>query len=82
MAALGTDEFPAFFTRSSGCAAPLRVDSIEQAAALIRTGLGLNLGSGTLIGELAAGRGPRFRRVGSDCISRVACCDRSAGYGD
>ena len=52
MAAFGTDEFPAFFTRSSGCAAPMRVDGAEQAAALIRTGLGLGLGSGTLIGAL------------------------------
>ena len=32
------DEFPAFFTRASGCAAPARVDTPRQAAALIKAG--------------------------------------------
>ena len=47
--ALGTDEFPAFFTRSSGCASPLRVDSTEQVASLLHAGAKLGLGSGTLV---------------------------------
>lgn len=30
VAAYGTDEFPAFFTRTSGCRAPCRVDTPEE----------------------------------------------------
>lgn len=30
VAALGVDEFPAFFTRKSGCRAPSRVDTPQQ----------------------------------------------------
>jgi len=30
VAALGCDEFPAFFSRTSGCRAPSRVDTPEQ----------------------------------------------------
>mmetsp|Transcript_27796 Transcript_27796/g.44573 ORF Transcript_27796/g.44573 Transcript_27796/m.44573 type:complete len:378 (-) Transcript_27796:1780-2913(-) len=40
----GVDEFPAFFTRASGCAAPARVDTPRQAAALIKAGRRLGLG--------------------------------------
>lgn len=47
--ALGTDEFPAFFTRSSGCASPLRADSAAQVAALLHAGSTLGLESGTLV---------------------------------
>jgi len=46
--AYGTDEFPAFFTRRSGCAAPARVDSPEEAAAVIKAGLDLNLANGSV----------------------------------
>jgi pseudouridine-5'-phosphate glycosidase len=41
-----TDEFPAFYTRRSGYAAPLRVDSPEQIAAMMRAMDDLGLGSG------------------------------------
>ena len=41
---IGSDEFPAFFSRSSGQPAPHRVDDAEQAAAvLIATWRGLQL---------------------------------------
>ena len=50
MAGFACDEFPAFFSRTSGCAVPARVDDAQQAAALIHSGLRLDLGSGTLIG--------------------------------
>lgn len=50
VAAYGADEFPAFFTRHSGCRAPMRVDTPEDAAAMIRAGLQLNLNSGIVIG--------------------------------
>lgn len=48
--AYGTDEFPAFFTRSSGCRAPCRVDSPQECAALIQSGVQLELQSGVLVG--------------------------------
>ncbi len=59
MAAYGADEFPAFFTRRSGCAAPARIDTPELAAAMIRHSARLGLGCGAVIGE---GPCPRFRR--------------------
>ena len=44
----------------SGCAAPLRVDSPAEAAALVRAGLQLRLGSGALIGARLARSGQGF----------------------
>ena len=40
----GTDEFPAFFSRTSGCAAPARVDAPDEAAAIVRANRNLGLG--------------------------------------
>jgi pseudouridine-5'-phosphate glycosidase len=51
--AYGADDFPAFFAPRSGCAAPARVDSPAQAAALIRAGRRLQLDSAMLIGPRA-----------------------------
>jgi pseudouridine-5'-phosphate glycosidase len=49
--ALGTDEFPAFFTRSSGCAAPMVASGCAEAAAVCHTQLDrLRLQSGLLVG--------------------------------
>ncbi len=45
----GTDEFPSFFSRSSGLSVPMRVDTPEEAAALMRASFGLGLGSGISI---------------------------------
>ena len=42
----GTDEFPAFYTRSSGYAVPLRVDSPEEIAAQMRAKDALGIGGG------------------------------------
>ena len=74
MAAYGADEFPAFFTRRSGCAAPARIDTPELAAAMIRHSARLGLGSGAVIGE---GPFPHFRRQ----TARVGClcCEQPAG---
>jgi len=47
---LGSDEFPAFFSRSSGHAAPHRIDDAEQAAAVLTaTWRGLQLRRGICI---------------------------------
>ncbi len=51
MAALGSDEFPAFFTPSSGCKAPFRVESASQVAAMIHASSQLGLEGGMVLGE-------------------------------
>ncbi|XP_058115299.1 pseudouridine-5'-phosphate glycosidase isoform X1 [Magnolia sinica] len=43
-------EFPAFFTESSGCEVPCRLDSPEECAQLIHASIKLRLGAGVLIG--------------------------------
>ena len=50
--AYGTDEFPAFFTRRSGCAAPARVDDPDAAARMVSAALQLDLSSGIVIGSI------------------------------
>lgn len=50
VAAYGADEFPAFFTRRSGCRAPARVDTPQQAAAMIAASQRLALGGGMVLG--------------------------------
>jgi pseudouridine-5'-phosphate glycosidase/sugar/nucleoside kinase (ribokinase family) len=47
--ALGTDDFPAFFTRRSGCPAPTRVETAHEAAAVVHASSTLGLSSGTLV---------------------------------
>lgn len=49
--AYGADNFPAFFTPDSGCKAPVRVDTPQEAAGLIRAAVDLGLGSGVIVGE-------------------------------
>jgi pseudouridine-5'-phosphate glycosidase len=46
---LQTNEFPAFYRRSSGLPVDSRMDTIEQLASAIRTHLGLGLRTGVLI---------------------------------
>ena len=45
----GTSELPGFYSRESGHRVPIRVDSAEEAARLIRTHDRLGLGSGILV---------------------------------
>ena len=45
----GTNEFPAFFCRSSGLPVPLRLDSPEEIAAAWRSGRDLGLDTGMLV---------------------------------
>ena len=46
---LGTSEFPSFYSRSSGFAAPLRADSIEELAAMMRAKWALGLEGGLVV---------------------------------
>src|SRR5918994_1021123 len=45
----GTDEFPSFFSRSSGFAAPMRVDSPAEVAALMKAKWDLGLEGGVVV---------------------------------
>ncbi|WP_030528884.1 pseudouridine-5'-phosphate glycosidase [Phycicoccus jejuensis] len=45
----GTDEFPSFFSRTSGLPVPMRVDTPEQVAELMHASFGLGLGVGISI---------------------------------
>jgi len=45
----GTDDFPAFYTRKSGCVVDYRVDSAEEAAKIVKAKTGLALHNGILI---------------------------------
>jgi len=45
----GTDEFPAFYTRKSGCAVDYRVENAEEAANIIKTKNRLAIKNGILI---------------------------------
>jgi pseudouridine-5'-phosphate glycosidase len=47
--AVGQDEIPGFFSRTSGVRASVSVPDLETAAAVIRTHLELGLGSGVLL---------------------------------
>jgi pseudouridylate synthase len=47
--AVGTDQLPGFWSRSSGIPAPASVPDLEAAAALVATHLGLGLGTGLLL---------------------------------
>jgi len=47
--ALGTDEFPAFFSPTSGVASPLRVDSAQEVAEAYLAGLDLDMPNGMLV---------------------------------
>jgi pseudouridine-5'-phosphate glycosidase len=49
VACWGTSEFPAFYSRASGCPAPLRIDSAEEAAGMLRTQRLLGLPQGILV---------------------------------
>ena len=46
---LGSDEFPSFYSRSSGHAAPMRVDTAAEVAAVMRTKWDLGLDGGIVI---------------------------------
>jgi pseudouridine-5'-phosphate glycosidase len=51
VAAFGQDRFPAFYTRDSGFDAPLRLDSAEEAAGMMKVKWDLGLRGGAIIGN-------------------------------
>ena len=47
----GSDEFPSFYSRSSGHAAPMRVDGADEIAAVLHAKWGLGLTGGVVVAE-------------------------------
>jgi pseudouridine-5'-phosphate glycosidase len=45
----GTDEFPSFYSRTSGYAVPMRVDTVEELAALMEAKWSLGLSGGVSV---------------------------------
>jgi pseudouridylate synthase len=45
----GSDDFPAFFSRSSGHQAPVRVDSADEVATMMATKWGLGISGGLVV---------------------------------
>ena len=48
---MGTEDFPAFYCRKSGCKADCKVDSPQEAAAILKTKWDLGLKGGVVIGN-------------------------------
>lgn len=72
----GTDEFPSFFSRSSGLAVPMRLDTPEEVAALMQASFGLGLGSGISIANPVPAEDEMPRADIDAVITRaVADCD-------
>jgi pseudouridylate synthase len=74
----GTDEFPAFFSRRSGHAAPLRVDSAGEIAEVMRAAWDLGIASGLAVVEPI----PEADEIPADQIDAIigqALADMEAG---
>eukprot|EP00775_Hariotina_reticulata_P008089 gene8089-8282_t len=75
VAAYQCDEFPAFFTRHSGCKAPCRVDTPEQVAGMIRASSELQLGTGLLLAvpipEAAAAEGALIQQAIEESLAEA-----------
>jgi len=64
VACWGTSEFPAFYSRSSGSPAPLRVDSAEEVAGMLRMQRTLGLPQGILVAVPV----PKEQEIPSDSV--------------
>ena len=80
--ALGTEEFPAFFTRSSGCAAPMVAADAAEAAAVCHTQLDrLRLQSGLLVGVPIPAEAEAEAEVVQLAIQQALADAEAAGVG-
>ncbi len=72
----GTDEFPSFFSRSSGLGAPMRLDTPEEVARLMEASFGLGLGRGISVANPVPAADEMSREDIDGVIERaVAECD-------
>lgn len=73
----GTDEFPSFFSRSSGIPVPMRLDTPEEVARLVRASFDLGLGSGISIANPVPAQDEMAREDIDGVIAQaLADCDR------
>ena len=80
--ALGTEEFPAFFTRSSGCAAPMVAADAADVAAVCHTQLDrLRLQSGLLVGVPIPAEAEAEAEVVQLAIQQALADAEAAGVG-
>ncbi len=71
-----TDEFPSFFSRSSGIPVPMRVDTPQEAARLIRASLDLGLGNGISIANPVPEQDEMAREeIDAVIVQALADCD-------
>ena len=75
----GSDEFPAFWSRSSGLPAPLRLDDVASVAAVFRSARDLGVESGMLIANPIAARASIPGEVMSRFIESAVDVARSEG---
>jgi pseudouridine-5'-phosphate glycosidase len=74
----GTDEFPAFYRRSSGLPVDRRYDSITDLASAVRLHLSLGLGTGVLVANPI----PRADEMPADLYERALRTALSAAHSD
>ena len=74
----GTDDFPSFFSRSSGIPVPMRVDTPEEAARMVKAQFDLGLGSGISIANPVPAEHEMAREDIDDVIARALadCAER------
>lgn len=73
----GTDEFPAFWSRTSGLPVPIRMDSARDIAAFLETKKQLNLEGGTLIANpIPAADEIAFEEIARHIETAIAEADR------
>lgn len=78
----GTDEFPSFFSRSSGLSVPMRVDTPQEAARLMQASFGLGLGTGISIANPVPAEDEMPREEIDEVIARaLADCAREGVTG-
>jgi pseudouridylate synthase len=68
----GSDEFPAFWSRSSGLRAPLRCDNVIDIAATYRSARGLGIDNGMLVANPIAPQAELAREVMTAVIEEAA----------
>lgn len=77
--AVGQDEVPGFFARSSGIAAPAMAADARDAARIVATHLGLGLGSGALVCVPVPAREALPDDVARDAVARSVADAEAAG---
>jgi pseudouridylate synthase len=79
---VGTDEFPAFFSRESGLAVPHRVDTVAELAAVVAAHHGLGLTGGILVANpIPAADAVPAAEIGARIEEALADADREGVTG-